>query len=175
MTASVRHLWIHSMHRCMAVHDAMTTLTNRRTRSSEQHVDLGASRCRRDYEDMMKIKAWLDQHEPFDENVPGLRSLSTGLTAKEGDGVNCDMAEEVGLTIHRKLDNVVFTEAKISRADHIKPLAFLFSNVKLGKKVIYIDPLTLFSRLIAMVQREDDIEYFQYEMSTLPLPFLRMV
>ena len=71
MTDSVRHLWIHSMHRCMSVHNAMTTLTGRRTRSSEQHVDLGESRCRRDYVDMLKIRSWLDQHEPFDENIPG--------------------------------------------------------------------------------------------------------
>ena len=92
------------------------------------------------------------------------------MTAKEGDGVNCDSAEEVGLAIHRKMDNIAFTDAKISKSDHVKPLAFLYSNIKVGKKDTYINPLTLFTRLVAMVQREDDIEkYFEYELSTLPL------
>ena len=120
------------------------------------------------------MRAWLDQHEPFDENVPGLRSLSTGVTAKDGDGVNPDMVEAIGQKIHKKLDNVVFTDAKISRKDHIKPLAFLYSSVKLGKKVFYIDPTTLFTRLIAMVQREENIEkYFEYEMTTLPIALFK--
>jgi hypothetical protein len=138
----------------------MTTLTNRYRKSSEQHVDLGNSRCRQDMEHMSKIKVWFDQHEPFDENIAGLRSLSTGIMAREGDGVNCDMVEEIGFAIHQKLDGKKYSEAKLKRADQIKPLAYLFSNVKLGKKIIYINPLTLFTRLIAMVQREDDILKF---------------
>ena len=174
LNESVRHVWIHSMHRCTSVHNAMTTFTGRERKSSEQHVDMTKSRRQRDYTDMMKIRAWLDQHEPFDENVPGLRSLSTGLTAKDGDGVNCDRAEEVGLAIHKKMDNLVFTDAKISRSDHVKPLAYLYSNVKIDKKSIYINPLTLFTRLIAIVQREEHIEkYFSYEMATLPISLFK--
>ena len=109
---------------------------------------------------MMKIKEWFNQHEPFDENVSGLRSLATGVTARDGDGVDCDNAEEVGRKIQRKLDNVKVNEAKIKRSDHIKPIAFLYNNVKLGQKVIYINPLTLFTRLVAMIQREENLEKF---------------
>lgn len=84
------------------------------------------------------------------------------------------MAEAVGMAIHKKMDNIIFTDAKISKADHLKPLAFLYSNIKVGKKEMYINPLTLFTRLVAMVQREDDIEkFFEYELSTLTLSMFK--
>ena len=169
MTESVRHIWIHSMHRCASVHGAMVSLTGRMRKTSEQHAEFGKSRCNQDRRDMMKIKEWFNQHEPFDENVSGLRSLATGVTARDGDGVDCDNAEEVGRKIQRKLDNVKVNEAKIKRSDHIKPIAFLYNNVKLGQKVIYINPLTLFTRLVAMIQREENLEkFFEYELTPMP-------
>ena len=61
VTESVRLQWIYSMHKCAGVHDAMTTTTNLRHRTSEQHVELGTSRSQRDYEDLSKIQKWLDQ------------------------------------------------------------------------------------------------------------------
>ena len=80
----------------------------------------------------------------------------------------------LGRLIHQKIDNVTFTVAKMKRSDQIKPLAFLFSNVKLGKSMVYFNPLTLFTRLIAMVQREDNMEkFFDYEMSVYPLSIFK--
>ena len=169
MTESVRHIWIHSMDRCASVHGAMVALTGRNRKTSEQHAEFGKTRCNQDRRDMLKMKEWFEQHEPFDENISGLRSLSTGITACDGDGVNCDQAEEVGREIHRKLDRVKVDEAKIKRADHIKPIAFLYNNVKLGQKVIHINPLTLFTRLVAMIQREENLEkFFEYELTPMP-------
>ena len=43
------------MHRCAAVHDAMTT-THIKQVSSEQHIDLSTSRCNRDFSDLGKIE-----------------------------------------------------------------------------------------------------------------------
>lgn len=101
---------------------------------------------------MSKIYEWFDQHEPFDENVPGLRSLSSGVIAD--DKINCDSAEEIGYTMQEKLNNVNVAEAKIKRCDEVKPLAYLHKKVKIGtKKEIVLDPTVLFSRLIVMVQR----------------------
>ena len=77
---NVRHIWVHTMHRSTAIHDAMSTLTERQRKSSEQHLDMTKSRCNRDFADMMKLKEWFNLHEPFDENVPGLRSISSGMT-----------------------------------------------------------------------------------------------
>ena len=126
MTDSVRHQWVHSMHRCASVHNAMTILTELGTHTSEQHAELGSSRCQRDNEDMTKVFDWFDQHEPFDENVHGLRSLSTGVTAD--DTINCDSAEEIGFRMQEKLNNINVAEAKIKRSEQVKPLAFLYNK-----------------------------------------------
>ncbi len=106
VTETVRLQWIYSLHKCAAVHNAMTTATNLKHKTSEQHVKLGTSRTKRDQEDLGKIQSWFSQHEPFNLNQPKLCSLSSGLTASEGDGVNCDEEEQVGSKIHKKLDNV---------------------------------------------------------------------
>ena len=96
MTDTVRLVWVHSMHRCAGVHNSMTTLTGLQHRSSEQHVELGESRIRRDNVGLEKIKSWFDHDNPFNINAPKLRSLSSGLTASDGDQINCDDAEQVG-------------------------------------------------------------------------------
>lgn len=59
LTESVRHQWIFSMHKCAGVHDAMTTMTKLKSTTSEQHVDLGVSRCKRDFHDLKKFKSGL--------------------------------------------------------------------------------------------------------------------
>ena len=38
---------------------------------------------------------WFGSHDPFDGNVPQLRSLSSGLAASEDDGIKCDETENV--------------------------------------------------------------------------------
>ena len=39
---------------------------------------------------MTKIMEWFVVHDPFDGTVPQLRYLASDLTAREGDGINCD-------------------------------------------------------------------------------------
>ena len=113
---------MHSMHRCADLG----------TKTSEQHAELGSSRCQRDSKDMMKVSEWFDQHEPFDENVSGLRSLSTGVTAD--DTRNCDIADEIGFRMQEKLNNVNVADAKMKRSEQIKPLAFLYNKIKIRTK-----------------------------------------
>ena len=45
---------------------------------------------------MTKFLDWFRSHDPFDGNVPQLRSLASGLASSEGDGINCDETEKVG-------------------------------------------------------------------------------
>ena len=40
---AVRLLWVHTMHKCSAVHDAMSEITDSQHKTSEQHIELGAS------------------------------------------------------------------------------------------------------------------------------------
>jgi hypothetical protein len=170
LTESVRHQWIHTLHRCAAVHEAMTSLTGLNTKNSEQHVDLGISRKKRDIADVTKIFYWLDIHDPFDTSSKELRSISTGLQAQEQDGINCDDAEEIGYQIQLKLDMKLYCDSKIKRSEQIKPLAALSNKVKVGKKTdAYFDPTMLFTRLVAMAQREDDVsKYFAFELTLMP-------
>ena len=82
VTESTRTMWVGTMHRCAQVHNAMCNLTGLQHRSSEQHVELTTSRRRRDKKDLDLFKNWIQNHNPFDESNPSLRSLTSGLTAK---------------------------------------------------------------------------------------------
>ena len=90
-----------------------------------KHIELGISRCQRDFEDLCKIQVWLSQHEPFDMNEGRLQSLSSGLTATCDDGINCHRTEEIGAEI-QLLDNVSVTEATIKCSRQIKSLDRLY-------------------------------------------------
>jgi len=154
------------MHKCAEVHDAMTTMTEVKTKASEQHIELSRSRCKRDFQDLLKIQKCFDQHEPFDLKGVKLRSLSSGLTTALGDGINPEKAEEVGLRIQRQVDSLNVTEASIKRNNHIKPLVDLKPGVYVDQQKLNINPTILFSRLIAIVQRkESTIPYFEYELT----------
>ena len=169
VTETVRLQWIYSLHKCAGVHDAMTTITHLKHKTSEQHVELGASRSKRDFDDVRKIQEWFDQHEPFNLNEEKLRSLSSGLTAADGDGVNCDKTEQVGAKIHEYLNKVTVTEATIKRSHQVKSLDHLLPGIQVEKKKVSINPTLLFSRLIAIVQREEDMAPFlEYELTTIP-------
>ena len=169
MTETVLLQWIYSLHKCAGVHDAMTTITNLKHKTSEQHVELGISRSKHDFEDLNRIQEWFNQHEPFDLSENRLRSLSSGLTATDSDGVNCDKTEEVGSKIQRQLDNVCVIDASIKRREQVRSLDHLYPGVKIDKKKVTINPTLLFSRLIAIVQREEDmVPFFDYELTTIP-------
>ena len=77
----------------------MTALTGNTHKTSNQHAELGTSRMKRDNDDLVKIRSWIESHNPFDESEPVLRSIATGITATEGDGINCDDAESAGRPI----------------------------------------------------------------------------
>ena len=100
-----------------AIHNVMTIVTKLETKTSEQHAELGISRSKRDREEFEKMKSWFKYHNSFESNTTELRSLSTGLKAK--DEVNCDQAVAIGWNLQKNLDNVHIREAKIKRASQI--------------------------------------------------------
>ena len=77
--------------------------------------------------------------------------LSSGLTASEDDGVNCDCTEEVCAKIQQKIDNGIATEASLKRSDQIRSLNSLQPGIQINNKKYHIDSIILFSRLIAIV------------------------
>ncbi len=169
ITESVRTQWIYSMHECAGVHDAMTTLTGLKSNTSEQHTEIGSARSERDNKDLTSLQEWFDAHEPFDGNEKRLKSLSSGLTASEGDGISCDKTEEMGSLIHKQLDDKIVSSASIKRNDQIKSLEQLSPGVKIENEKLHINPNILFSRLAAILQREDDMEpYLGHELTAIP-------
>ena len=63
------------MHKCAEVHEVMTEVTGLVHRTSDQHVELGCTRCNRDVGDLNTILKWLAQHNPFDIQRPELISV----------------------------------------------------------------------------------------------------
>ena len=166
---SVRVMWVNSMHRCASVQNAMCNLTGLQHRTSEQHIELGKSRVKRDNEDLTKLMNLFEIHNPFDVTESLLKSLSTGLTISDMMDVNCDEAEKVGYAIQSKLDGVCLEEAKIKRKDKVTTLDSLRPGVKIDKTTVHIDPNILFTRLTAIVQSEDDVAaQFFYELTPEP-------
>ena len=168
-TESVRTLWIYSMHATASYHDALSSLTQNQHKTSDQHEDLGKSRLQRDYNDLQKLTTWLDDqsHDPFDANRTVLQALDSGLIADES--ITCDDAESIGMCIQRNLDDVSLSEASIKRSQQAVTLASLKPSIKVGNQKVVIDPMVLFSRLIILLQRNDDIaSYFAYELAPVP-------
>ena len=118
---------------------------------------------------------WIENHNPFDDNEPLLRSIATGLTAKEGDGgINCDEAEKIGQAIHDQLDGISITEATIKKKDQIKTLELLKMGVEINKEKIHVDPMLLFSRLLALIEIEEIQEYCRFELQLFLHHFFKM-
>ena len=129
--------------------------------SNDQHVELGVSRKRRDTIGLQKMISWFDGHNPFSITEPCLKSFSTGIIATEG--INCDDAETVGERIQKSLDNLTVEEAKIFKKDQIKTLDTLKKGIVIDSKTVYIDPLILFTRLAAIIQRDGCVaDHFNY-------------
>ena len=53
------------MHKCAGIHEAIM-MTDVNTKASEQHIELGRSRCKCDFQNLLKIQEWFDEHESFD-------------------------------------------------------------------------------------------------------------
>ena len=168
MSENVIAMWIHSMHRLAGVHSAMTSLTGQIHQTSEQHIELRASPVNRDLSDIATLQSWFEDYSPFTD-MKDLVSIANGITASEESNVNCDKAEEVGAMIQENLDNMEYQKVKIKRSDTVKTMASLQSAVKIADEEVAIDPMTLFSRLVVLIMREQDIiPYFSYELAPYP-------
>ena len=104
-----------------------------------------------------------------------LFSLSNGLVSTDGkDKVNCEKAEEVGLTIQRSLDDVSVTNASIKHKDLIKALESLQHSNKVKGGMANIDSKVMFNRMIAVAEREESLEqFFEYEVTSEPMSIFK--
>lgn len=161
-TESVRILRVYTIHKCASIHNnAMSEITQHNLATSEQHVDMGQTKMQRDHLDLAQLTSWLDIHNPFSREDPKLRSLASGLTSNEQDGVNCDRVEEFGEMIQKKMDHNLFSEITLKRSEQIKNLGTLADGIKIENESVQIDPMLLFSRLVIQVERSQCMkDYF---------------
>ena len=145
----------------------MTDVTGLVHRTSVQHVELGSTRCNRDVGDLNTILKWLAQHNPFDIQRPELRSLSSGLTASDGDGFNCDEVEEVVSLLQGKLDDVKYHEASIKRTEKVRTLIHLTKGIKIDQETVHVEPLILFSSRMQSFSKDAKTEHLTSSMSSL--------
>ena len=117
------------MHRCAEVHNAMSKLTGLQHTPSDQHVKLNICWKQCDNQDIEKFKFCVKGHDPSNVARPDLRSLSSGLTATDEDGINCDDAEAVGQLIQKQLHGVSVEEASIARKNQALMLYSLHTGV----------------------------------------------
>ena len=110
---------------------------------------------------------WLAQHNPFDIQSPELRSLSSGLTASDGDGVNCDEVEEVVSLLQGKLDDVKYHEASIKRTEKVRTLIHLTKGIKIDQETVHVEPLILFSSRMQSFSKDAKTEHLTSSMSSL--------
>ena len=133
-------------------------------------MELGSTRCNRDVgRDMNTILKWLAQHNPFDIQRPELRSLSSGLTASDGDGVNCDEVKEVGFfkLLQGKLDDVKYHEASIKRTETVRTLIHLTKGIKIDQETVHVEPLILFSSRMQSFSKDAKTQHLTSSMSSL--------
>lgn len=170
MSESVRLQWVSSMHKFGMVQCALTSLTGLDDSSDERaYADTGKSRRKRDQNDFTKLYQWFEASDPFRVTDGRLHSLSTGKAASDSDGVNCDIAEDVGSQIMTKLDGMSFGEIVLRKVDRCKTLAHVSTRKCKILKRIQIDGNALFSRLIVVMQRCANMEsYFKYELTAEP-------
>ena len=93
---SVRHFWVLSLNSSAFMSNALMELTGTLYQSSD-HVELGNSRRKRDFNDCQKFYMWLQSRNPFLIESENLFSLSTRLVSiVEMDDINCERSEEIG-------------------------------------------------------------------------------
>ena len=126
---------------------------------------MGARR-KRDYEDYVIFRDWLEQRNPF-TFVDDLHSSTSGWVSISGeDLITGGRSEEIGETIEKALDGQNLATATVQRKTCMPPLKVLWNVVKIDKERVHVNSIILFTRLTAIAEREDDVEkYFSFEMT----------
>ena len=109
----------------------------------------------------------LEVHNPFLPNNL-LKSLSTGIIGN--DSINCYLAKEKGEIGIDQMEDKIYKDLSLKRKDRILSLAAVNSSIKVNNQVIVVDPLVLFTRMLAAKKNDDDlVDYFTYELSPHPM------
>ena len=113
---------------------------------SDQHIELGLARRRKDFKDCQKFYSWHSTRNSFLVANENLYSLCTGIVSNtEKDDVNPDKAEEIG---RGSFDSLSINECHGKRKNTIKPLSSLMKMKGEKDARAEIDHKDLFNRLL---------------------------
>ena len=168
MGDSQRTQWLLSMPACADMNSAMQELTGLVFSTSDQHVEAGETRQKKDEQDRQSLLRFLLNRNPFAGDM-SLRNISTGVTADPT--VNADSAKAVGNTILQSMQGSAVKEFKFKKKDQVVTM-----DVKVCAKVdgesIQVDPQLLFQRLVTAANGQPDeselSSLFEFEHSTPP-------
>ena len=85
-----------------------------------------------------------------------------------GFWINCDKAELICARIQKSFNNQTFASCSFKRKDQITNLQSLYSSITIDKERVTIDPVTLFLRLVVLVDGKAEVEIencFYYELT----------
>ena len=153
---------------CFKVSNAVEELMSLGSFNS-QHKQLASAYVERDNNDFLEILTWFRNHYPFTTSEK-LVCLDSGFI-DENNTVNCDKAELIGARIQKSLNNQTFASCSFKRKEQITNLQSLYSSITIDKERVAIDPLTLFLRLVVLVDRKSEVEIencFYYELTPYP-------
>ena len=88
---------------------------------------------------------------PFNNSYSFVISLGTGITGDET--IICHMAKEMGGKVIAQLNGKQFINIKMKRSDHVRSLATITSTVKIKDKVVAIEPMVLYQRMLFVKKR----------------------
>ena len=166
MSENQRDIWVLSRPLCGQVANSMQNLTGVHQKTSEQNKDLSNARQEKDWNDMKKIKNYINDRNPFemDEN---LVSISTGI--HENSSVNVDEAKSKGLDIIKDMDGKS-TQIYTFRRKHQVVTMASKQTVNIDREQVQIDPNLLFQRLASCAyQSPDTLENaLEYELCSYP-------
>jgi hypothetical protein len=113
-------------------------------------------------------------HGPLATADNGRYSSSTGFVDRCKHEITCDDTKHMREAIVYSMDNMVFNDVKIKKANQVKTLADVSCMQLSGTKKLPLDSMVLFSHLLLTVQHSSDKEsYFNHERTAVPTSFIK--
>ncbi|XP_052758830.1 uncharacterized protein LOC128202453 [Galleria mellonella] len=166
-TESTVFKWIKGIIYTNDVIEALEKFCDIAFNKSYQHVDARDARIKKDKKDVLVLKTFLLEHNPF-EDIDHLKNIVTGLIGT--DEINCYNALAIGIEAMKSIDDITFNDIKLSKKDKVISLIGVNSKVKIDDKIVPIDPLLLFQRICIMKKSNEELEmYLKYELAPYPL------
>lgn len=136
---------------------------------SIQHVDSRDARIQRDRKDVLALRQFLVEHNPFDD-IDALQNIVTGLIGTEE--INCFNALAIGIEAMNSINGLNYDNIKLSKKGKVISLhgVNVNSKLKISDKSIPVDPLLLFQQICVMKKSDEELEfYLKFELAPYPL------